>query len=305
MLSHVIPERAQGVASSLAVFCESAAVARIGAEPRRTRRSADERAVGTAPPARAGEGDERVRLDLYQPARRERARVDTRTVSGGAGGRRVRRPVLYPDPRHEGLRCGRQCAPRAYRRDARRLSALLGGARISLDDAHRRQRDPARRSGRTGDPYRHHPSADRDHRARHLRRSSFQVSDLGAGPLRGVLGGGQFPVARLAEGARLRPPRSGHSRGEAGMSAGHGGDAVGGPARHVPVLLAEVMHYLAPAAGGVFIDGTFGAGGYSRAILSTGASVIAIDRDPTAIARGGSLAAEAGDRLTLVEGRFS
>ncbi|HZP19943.1 MAG TPA: 16S rRNA (cytosine(1402)-N(4))-methyltransferase RsmH [Bauldia sp.] len=89
------------------------------------------------------------------------------------------------------------------------------------------------------------------------------------------------------------------------MSAGHGGDAVGGPARHVPVLLAEVMHYLAPAAGGVFIDGTFGAGGYSRAILSTGASVIAIDRDPTAIARGGSLAAEAGDRLTLVEGRFS
>jgi 16S rRNA (cytosine1402-N4)-methyltransferase len=81
--------------------------------------------------------------------------------------------------------------------------------------------------------------------------------------------------------------------------------AAGGLARHIPVLLDEVMRYLAPEAGGIFIDGTFGAGGYSRAILDSGASVIAIDRDKAAIAAGGALKGEAGGRLTLVEGRFS
>jgi 16S rRNA (cytosine1402-N4)-methyltransferase len=79
----------------------------------------------------------------------------------------------------------------------------------------------------------------------------------------------------------------------------------GGPARHIPVLLDEVLSLLAPAAGGIFIDGTFGAGGYSRAILDRGAEVIAIDRDPEAIAGGEAMAREAGGRLTLVSGRFS
>ncbi len=66
------------------------------------------------------------------------------------------------------------------------------------------------------------------------------------------------------------------------------------------------MRFLAPAAGGTFIDGTFGAGGYTAAILARGANVIAIDRDPTAIAAGAELMARAaGGRLTLVEGRFS
>jgi 16S rRNA (cytosine1402-N4)-methyltransferase len=81
--------------------------------------------------------------------------------------------------------------------------------------------------------------------------------------------------------------------------------AAGGPARHIPVLIEEVMRFLAPAAGETIIDGTFGAGGYSRAILGCGASVIAIDRDPTAIAGGEALWESARDRLTLVEGRFS
>nr|HMN87319.1 16S rRNA (cytosine(1402)-N(4))-methyltransferase RsmH [Bauldia sp.] len=76
-------------------------------------------------------------------------------------------------------------------------------------------------------------------------------------------------------------------------------------ARHVPVLLDEVMHHLAPVAGGLYVDGTFGAGGYSRAILGAGASVVAIDRDPTAIAGGAPLVAASDGRLTLVEGRFS
>jgi 16S rRNA (cytosine1402-N4)-methyltransferase len=79
----------------------------------------------------------------------------------------------------------------------------------------------------------------------------------------------------------------------------------GGPARHIPVLIEEVLGALGPDAGGVFIDGTFGAGGYSRAILDASASVIAIDRDKTAISGGADLKREAGARLTLVEGKFS
>ncbi|MCE7030054.1 16S rRNA (cytosine(1402)-N(4))-methyltransferase RsmH [Jiella avicenniae] len=80
---------------------------------------------------------------------------------------------------------------------------------------------------------------------------------------------------------------------------------VGGPVRHVPVLLDEVVGALAPATGDVVVDGTFGAGGYSRAILGRGANVVAIDRDPTAVAAGQALLREHGGRLVLVEGRFS
>src|SRR5688572_20055918 len=52
-------------------------------------------------------------------------------------------------------------------------------------------------------------------------------------------------------------------------------------APHVPVLLAEVLAALEPLSGARIVDGTFGAGGYSRALLEAGASVIAIDRDPS------------------------
>lgn len=73
---------------------------------------------------------------------------------------------------------------------------------------------------------------------------------------------------------------------------------------HIPVLLDEVMDALAPAGGEWHVDGTFGAGGYTRAILGTGANVIAIDRDPDAIAAGSALADASGGRLLLVHGRF-
>ncbi|WAJ26536.1 16S rRNA (cytosine(1402)-N(4))-methyltransferase RsmH [Antarcticirhabdus aurantiaca] len=92
------------------------------------------------------------------------------------------------------------------------------------------------------------------------------------------------------------------------MMAGHGGRAsgsVGGPARHIPVLLAPVLAELKPAPGERHLDGTFGAGGYTRAILDAGASVIALDRDPTAIAGGAAMQAEYGERLRLVSSRFS
>jgi 16S rRNA (cytosine1402-N4)-methyltransferase len=77
-------------------------------------------------------------------------------------------------------------------------------------------------------------------------------------------------------------------------------------AAHIPVLGHPAVAALAPERGGVFVDGTFGAGGYSRLLLDHPATrVIAIDRDPTAIAGGADLAAAAQGRLTLVPGRFS
>lgn len=83
------------------------------------------------------------------------------------------------------------------------------------------------------------------------------------------------------------------------------GEIAGGPARHVPVMLHEVLDCLQPGPGSVLIDGTFGAGGYSRALLDAGADVLAIDRDPNAIAGGGEMVARYSGRLKLAEGRFS
>jgi len=75
--------------------------------------------------------------------------------------------------------------------------------------------------------------------------------------------------------------------------------------RHIPVMLPEVLAALQPARGGIFIDGTFGAGGYTKAILDAGAEVIAIDRDPTAITAGQAMVEASGGRLRLVQGTFS
>jgi 16S rRNA (cytosine1402-N4)-methyltransferase len=79
-----------------------------------------------------------------------------------------------------------------------------------------------------------------------------------------------------------------------------------GTPRHVPVLLPQVLSALAPAEGKTYIDATFGAGGYTHAILSAAPSarVLAIDRDPAAISGGAELAAEFPQRLLLREGRF-
>jgi 16S rRNA (cytosine1402-N4)-methyltransferase len=91
------------------------------------------------------------------------------------------------------------------------------------------------------------------------------------------------------------------------MMAGSDGNAVaGGPARHVPVLARAVAEYLGAHDGGIYIDGTFGAGGHTRGILSVpGTRVIAIDRDQTAVAGSFGLVEEAAGRLVVVEDRFS
>jgi 16S rRNA (cytosine1402-N4)-methyltransferase len=76
-------------------------------------------------------------------------------------------------------------------------------------------------------------------------------------------------------------------------------------APHIPVLLDEVVAGLAPQPGETHVDGTFGAGGYTRALLIAGARVIAFDRDPDAIAEGQALVADSDGRLALVAETFS
>lgn len=75
--------------------------------------------------------------------------------------------------------------------------------------------------------------------------------------------------------------------------------------RHVPVMAREVVEALQPRDGGRYLDGTFGAGGYTTAMLDRAdCQVIAIDRDPDAIAAGQVLAERYAPRLRLIEGRF-
>ena len=75
---------------------------------------------------------------------------------------------------------------------------------------------------------------------------------------------------------------------------------------HLPVMLNEVLAALSPRDGAQYIDGTFGGGGYSSAILEAAdCHVLGIDRDPDAIKRGQALVERFAGRLTLVQGEFS
>jgi len=75
-------------------------------------------------------------------------------------------------------------------------------------------------------------------------------------------------------------------------------------ASHVPVLLDPILDAIQPVSG-IWLDGTFGAGGYSRALLEAGATrVLAVDRDPSVFQSAKSWAWEYGERLSLIEGQF-
>ena len=85
------------------------------------------------------------------------------------------------------------------------------------------------------------------------------------------------------------------------MSAPRGPAATG----HVPVMLGEVLSALGPRDGAIYVDGTFGGGGYSRALLEAAdCTVWGIDRDPDALAQGAELAERFAGRLHLVAGSF-
>jgi len=90
------------------------------------------------------------------------------------------------------------------------------------------------------------------------------------------------------------------------MMEGRNQTVAGEGARHVPVLVRQVIDWLSVRDGGLYIDATFGGGGYTRAILETpGTRVIGLDRDQNAIVQGADLVEAAGGRLDLVEDRFS
>jgi 16S rRNA (cytosine1402-N4)-methyltransferase len=89
-----------------------------------------------------------------------------------------------------------------------------------------------------------------------------------------------------------------------GGGSGPHSPAAGGPAPHHPVLLGEVLQALAPKPG-VYLDGTFGAGGYTRAMLAhPGVRVIGLDRDPSAAIAAAQISAAYPDRFTFREARF-
>jgi 16S rRNA (cytosine1402-N4)-methyltransferase len=97
--------------------------------------------------------------------------------------------------------------------------------------------------------------------------------------------------------------RARRSSDESRRAPGATGD--GGGADHLPVLLDAVLAALTPRDGAVYVDGTFGAGGYSAALLAAArCRVVGIDRDPAAIRRGGALASRHPGRLDLIEGHF-
>jgi len=104
----------------------------------------------------------------------------------------------------------------------------------------------------------------------------------------------------MGGGAR-RDRKGGENRPDSAEAQRHEGSA-----SHIPVLLGEVLAHLQPADGKIYLDATFGAGGYSKAILEAAdCRVVAIDRDPDAIAAAAPLLQEFAPRLSLHQARFS
>src|SRR5712671_1004401 len=132
---------------------------------------------------------------------------------------------------------------------------------------------------------------DRDSRRR---RRRTQVSDLGAAASGCASREGHRAGAHSCRTARLSAYRVG--RKGMGMTTGSASgtpDVAGGPARHIPVLVRPVVEHLGVRADGVYIDGTFGAGGYARAILAAAdCKVLALDRDQSAVAQSAGLVEE-------------
>lgn len=107
--------------------------------------------------------------------------------------------------------------------------------------------------------------------------------------------------------ARSAPLSNSRRRRSAGTAAAPvvSEDAAGPSPDHVPVLLDAVLAALMPGDGAVYVNGTFGAGGCSAALLAAAdCRVLGIDRDPNSVRRGRALAAGHRGRLTLIEGRF-
>src|ERR1700758_2531609 len=255
----------------------------------------------------SGEGqDGPVRVPLHAPSRCERTRFGAGDLPSSVGARWLRRTLLSSRARPAGARRRRQCASRRNPSADYRLSALFRTARTICAVALRHERDVEDRRRRPRGAERKPQSACRHHRRGDLCRSRSQISNLGTRPLSRGTRGGHREGPRFQAGAG-RPDGGGKTARSTGMTAGSGSGAVaGGPARHIPVLARPAIDWLAVRPGGLYVDATFGGGGYARAILQTAnARVIGIDRDPVAIEQGASLVAAAAGRLELVEDLFS
>src|SRR5690348_10752357 len=253
-----------------------------------------------------GAGGGSLRVERHVAARLQGARLYPRILPPGARPRRLRWALLLSGTGSPGDRRRRECADGGDRGVDRAVRAVLGGAGRAGALTLWHQRDAEDRRRGACDLERDTQDARRDRGRGHLRRVGSQVSDLGARTFPKRARGGHPKGARAQGGAGI--PGGGARRvGSTGMTAGGGGPAAaGGPALHIPVLGAPALEHLNVHDGGVYIDGTFGAGGYTRAILAAANTrVIGIDRDSTAIARGADLVQAAGGRLTLVEDRFS
>src|SRR3984957_6327494 len=249
-----------------------------------------------------------VCVPLHAPPGREGAGIRTGLIPCGARPRWLRRALLLPGARPPGARCRRQRPTGRDRGADRGLPALFGSARAVRPFALWDERDPQGRWRGSRSPHRYAQGPCGDHRRGDLRGPWPQISNLGARPLsRGTRGGHREGPCIQAGAGQPDGGGAGETARSAGMMTSSGSNAVaGGLARHIPVLAATAIEWLAVRSGGIYLDATFGGGGYTRAILQTsGARVIAIDRDSNAVAAGAALEREAQGRLTLTEGLFS
>src|SRR6185437_1207117 len=238
----------------------------------------------------AGYGPLRVEHDAT--ARLQGPRLNPCFFPLGARPRRLRRPLLLSGAGSSGDRRRWKCADVGDRGTDRALCAVLGTARAIRLGALWHQRDSQDRRRGPGGVEREPEASCGNYRGGDLRRPRPQVSDLGAGPVPERARGGHRQGAR-AQGPAWFPVGGARCARSAGMTAGGGGftAVAGGPALHIPVLGAPALDFLNVHDGGIYIDATFGAGGYARAILAAAdCKVIGIDRDPHALAIGQKLA---------------
>src|SRR6185437_15215717 len=253
----------------------------------------------------AGYGPLRVEHDAA--ARLQGPRLDPRFLPLGARPRRLRRPLLLSGAGSSGDRRRWKCPDVGDRGIDRALCAVFGTARAIRPGALWHQRDAQDRRRGADRAERQSQASCGYPRGCDLRRPRPKVSDLGAGPVPERARGGHRQGARAQGPAWLSVGGAQRAR-STGMTAGGDGFAAvaGGSALHIPVLGRPALNFLNVHDGGTYIDATFGAGGYSAAILGAAdCKVIGIDRDQTAIALGADLVQAASGRLTLIEDRFS
>src|SRR6187401_2642620 len=253
-----------------------------------------------------GAGHGPLRGEFHAAARLQGTCVDPQCISRSARSGRLRGSLLLSCVGQSRDRCGGSRVNSGDRSVDRTLRAVFGRARAARPGAVRNKRDAQSRWRGPSGIERQPEASCRDYRRSGIRRSWSEVSDLGARPFPERARGGH-PKGARAQGETEFPGGGAQRARSTGMMAGGDGLAVaGGPALHIPVLGRHAVGYLKPRDGGVYIDGTFGAGGYTRAILAAAdCKVIGIDRDQTAIALGADLVEQAGGRLTLIEDRFS